>query len=175
MAMPQAKYTRLLEGQSALAQKVFAAVPIQEPWTTTNIYSALRRSGTAADTRSMRRCLTELKDGGLIREPETGLFQRISPKNNDVAREKDTDMPKPALKAVTGTKATEAGALDALASLASEVTLIAAEFGQRMKALANRIEEVALTVESEREGNAEQIVKIKQLQQTLKSLLGDIQ
>lgn len=174
MAMPQAKYTRILEGQSALAQKVFAAVPIQEPWTTTNIYSALRRSGTAADARAMRRCLAELKDGGLIREPETGLFQRVSPKN-DVAREKDKDMPKPALKAVTGTKASEAGALDALASLASEVTLIAAEFGQRMKALANRIEEVALTVESEREGNAEQIVKIKQLQQTLKSLLGDIQ
>ncbi|WEZ91172.1 hypothetical protein P3R38_13225 [Pseudomonas sp. NyZ480] len=52
---------------------------------------------------------------------------------------------------------------------------IAADFSQRMKALANRIEEVALTVETEREGNAEQIVKIKQLQQTLKSLLGDIQ
>ncbi|MNG40594.1 hypothetical protein D3C84_1292400 [compost metagenome] len=47
---------------------------------------------------------------------------------------------------------------------------LADELGQRMKKLAVRIEEVALSVESEREGNAEALGKLKQLQSLLKSL-----
>lgn len=64
----------------------------------------------------------------------------------------------------------EDGALDVLAALSGEVISLSDEIGKRMKVLAARIEEVALSVESEREGNAEAVGKLKQLQSLLKSL-----
>ncbi len=62
------------------------------------------------------------------------------------------------------------GALDVLASLSGEVVTLADDFSQRMKVLAGRIEEVALSVEAEREGNAEALGKLKQLQSLLKGI-----
>ncbi len=63
---------------------------------------------------------------------------------------------------------TPEGALDALAVLSGEVVCLSEEFSKRMKALAVRIEEVALAVEAERESNAEAIVKAKRLQEALR-------
>ena len=60
------------------------------------------------------------------------------------------------------------GALDALAGLSGEMVSLSDEFSKRMKALAGRIEEVALSVEAERESNAETITKAKRLQEALK-------
>ena len=60
------------------------------------------------------------------------------------------------------------GALDVLAGLSGEVVSLSDEFSKRMKALAGRIEEVALSVEAERESNAETITKAKRLQEALK-------
>ena len=62
------------------------------------------------------------------------------------------------------------GALDVLASLSGEVVSLADDFSKRMKALAGRIEEVALSVESERESNAAAVSKLKQLQELLKGI-----
>ena len=75
-----------------------------------------------------------------------------------------------AKKSVVSIKKAEAGALDALAGLSAEVIDLADEIGKRMKAMAARIEEVALSVESEREGNAEAVGKLKQLQELLKGI-----
>ena len=60
------------------------------------------------------------------------------------------------------------GALDVLAALSGEVVDLSAEFSKRMKVLAARIEEVALSVEAERESNAEAIIKAKRLQEALR-------
>lgn len=60
------------------------------------------------------------------------------------------------------------GALDVLAALSGEVVILSDEFSKRMKALAGRIEEVALSVEAERESNAEAITKAKRLQEALR-------
>ena len=76
-------------------------------------------------------------------------------------------MTQPAKQAVVSKKTTE-GALDVLAILSGEVVSLSDEFSKRMKALAGRIEEVALTVEAERESNAEAIVKAKRLQEALR-------
>lgn len=62
------------------------------------------------------------------------------------------------------------GALDVLAALSGEVVGLSDEFSKRMKALAGRIEEVALSVEAERESNAESMAKLKQFQDLLKGL-----
>ena len=60
------------------------------------------------------------------------------------------------------------GALDVLAALSGEVVSLSDEFSKRMKALAGRIEEVALTVEAEREIDAEAITNAKRLQEALR-------
>ena len=77
-------------------------------------------------------------------------------------------MSQPASKTVVAIKKPEPGALDALASLSAEVIGLSGEFSKRMNALAARIEEVALSVEAEREGNAETIAKAKRLQELMK-------
>lgn len=172
MAMTASRHQQMLDSQSTLAQKIFQAVPIQEHWHCSNIYHLLRTTGTAADNRAVRRCLGELKEAGLVREPISGHFQRVTPKTAP-SRKKEQDMPKEALKVVSATKKPEAGALDVLASLSHEVISVAEDFSQRLKRLAARIEEVALSVEAEREGNAERLAKFKQLQSLLKSLQGE--
>ncbi len=48
--------------------------------------------------------------------------------------------------------------------------ILADDFSKRMKALASRIEEVALSVEAERETNAAAVGKLKQLQELLKGI-----
>ena len=76
-------------------------------------------------------------------------------------------MPQAVKQTVVSIKKPE-GALDVLAALSGEVVSLSDEFSKRMKALASRIEEVALSVESERESNAEAITKAKRLQEALR-------
>ncbi|MBS6039967.1 MAG: hypothetical protein KIC53_21545 [Pseudomonas sp.] len=165
--MNESRQQQMLAGQSALARKVFQIVPIQEHWAVSDIYGAVRAQGTSADTRTIRRCLGELKDAGLIREPVNSHFQRIAP---PAKPQKENAMPKESTQKVVAIK--KPGPLDALASLSSEVMDMAEDFGRRMKGLSARIEEVALSVEADREDNAEQLEKLKQLQSILKSLQG---
>lgn len=165
--MNESRQARILAGQSSIAQKVFGYVPIQTSWSNHEIHVAASAAQvTSASPYAIRRALGELKDAGLIREPVGGKFQR------------DAATPKPKKEqAMTQTAKTTAvpitkseGALDVLASLSGEVVTLADDFSQRMKVLAGRIEEVALSVEAEREGNAEALGKLKQLQSLLKGI-----
>lgn len=165
MAKSESRQQQLLAGQSAISRKVFEIVPIQESWTVTDIHSALRAANVGAESRSVRRCLFELRDLGLIREHASGTFQR-SP--TAIKSKSEPVMSQPASKTVASIKKPESGALDALASLSAEVVGLSGEFSKRMNALAARIEEVALSVEAEREGNAETIAKAKRLQEIMK-------
>ncbi|MCU7645629.1 hypothetical protein [Pseudomonas piscis] len=166
--MNEARQQQMLAGQTALARKVFQVVPIQSHWAALEIHRALQASrASSAQFPTVRACLSELKEQGLIREPVNGHFQRTAttPKPR-----KEQVMPKQATQAVVSIKKPEAGALDVLASLSGEVVVLADEFGKRMKALSTRIEEVALSVEAEREANAEAVSKLKQLQDLLKGI-----
>ncbi|MBV4520838.1 hypothetical protein KVG88_12250 [Pseudomonas sp. SWRI74] len=163
--MNESRQQQMLAGQSSIAQKIFGYVPIQSCWSVHDIHRAvLAANASGASAYAMRRALGELKDAGLIREPVGGKFQReaATPKSK-----KDQAVTQPAKQAVVSNKTTE-GALDVLAILSGEVVSLSDEFSKRMKALAGRIEEVALTVEAERESNAEAIVKAKRLQEALR-------
>lgn len=170
MAMNESRQQQILAGQSSIAQKVFGYVPIQTSWSSHEIHgavSAANANATGASAYAIRRALGELKDAGLVREPAGGKFQRDAaiqkPKKEQV-------MTQVAKQTVVSIKKPEAGALDVLAALSGEVVSLSDEISKRMKALAGRIEEVALSVEAEREGNAEAVGKLKQLQSLLKSL-----
>ena len=163
--MNESRQQQMLAGQSSIAQKVFGHVPIQARWSARDIHGAvLAANASGASAYAVRRALGELKDAGLIREPIGGKFQRdvATPKSK-----KETAMPQAAKQTVVSIKKAE-GALDVLAALSGEVVSLSDEFSKRMKALASRIEEVALSVESERESNAEAITKAKRLQEALR-------
>ena len=163
--MNESRQQQMLAGQSSIAQKVFGHVPIQARWSARDIHGAvLAASASGASAYAVRRALGELKDAGLIREPIGGKFQRDAATRKT---KKETVMPQAAKQTVVSIKKAE-GALDVLAALSGEVVSLSDEFSKRMKALASRIEEVALSVESERESNAEAITKAKRLQEALR-------
>ncbi|CAN7642677.1 hypothetical protein [Pseudomonas sp. LjRoot263] len=163
--MNESRQQQMLAGQSSIAQKVFGYVPIQTSWSVPAIHAAVQAAKTTgAAAPAIRRALGELKDAGLIREPVAGKFQRdaATPKPK-----KEQVVTQVAKQAVVSIKKPE-GALDVLAALSGEVVSLSEEFSKRMKALAGRIEEVALSVEAERESNAEAIVKARRLQEALR-------
>lgn len=163
--MNESRQQQMLAGQSSIAQKVFGHVPIQARWSARDIHGAvLAANASGASAYAVRRALGELKDAGLIREPTGGKFQRDAATRKS---KKETVMPQAAKQTVVSIKKAE-GALDVLAALSGEVVSLSDEFSTRMKALACRIEEVALSVESERESNAEAITKAKRLQEALR-------
>lgn len=165
--MNELRQQQILAGQSSIAQKVYGYVPIQTSWSNHEIHGAASSAkATSASPYAIRRALGELKDAGLIREPVGGKFQRdaVTPKPK-----KEQVVTQAANQTVVSIKP-EVGALDALASLSAEVVGLSDEIGKRMKALASRIEEVALSVEAEREVNSEAAGKLKQLQALLKGI-----
>lgn len=165
--MNESRQQQILAGQSSIAQKVFTLVPIQAAWSNHEIHgAAITAKATGASPYAIRRALGELKEAGLIREPVGGKFQRdaATPKTN-----KEQAVTQVAKQTVVSIKKSE-GALDVLASLSGDVVNLADDFSKRMKALAARIEEVALSVEAERETNAAAVGKLKQLQDLLKGI-----
>ena len=165
--MNESRQQQILAGQSSIAQKVFTLVPIQAAWSNHEIHgAALTAKATGASPYAIRRALGELKEAGLIREPVGGKFQRDAATPKTIKEQAVTQVAK---QAVVSIKKSE-GALDVLASLSGEVVNLADDFSKRMKALAVRIEEVALSVEAERESNAAAVGKLKQLQELLKGI-----
>lgn len=165
--MNESRQQQILAGQSSIAQKVFTLVPIQAAWSNHEIHgAALTAKATGASPYAIRRALGELKEAGLIREPVGGKFQRDAATPKTIKEQAVTQVAK---QAVVSIKKSE-GALDVLASLSGEVVSLADDFSKRMKALASRIEEVALSVEAEREINAAAVGKLKQLQELLKGI-----
>ena len=165
--MNESRQQQILAGQSSIAQKVFTLVPIQAAWSNHEIHgAALTAKATGASPYAIRRALGELKEAGLIREPVGGKFQRDAATPKTIKEQAVTQVAK---QAVVSIKKPE-GALDVLASLSGEVVSLADDFSRRMKALASRIEEVALSVEVERETNAAAVGKLKQLQELLKGI-----
>jgi hypothetical protein len=166
--MNETRQQQMLAGQTALARKVFQVVPIQQHWAALEIHRALQASKTSsAEFPAVRACLGALKEHGLIREPVNGHFQRATATQKP---RKEQAMPKTSAQTVVSIKKAEVGALDSLAVLSGEVFVLAEEFGQRMKAMAARIEEVALSVAADQESNAEALGKLKQLQALLKGI-----
>ncbi|MBK3465849.1 hypothetical protein [Pseudomonas sp. MF6776] len=165
--MNESRQQQILAGQSSIAQKIFAYVPIQTSWSNHEIHGAVSNAkATGASPYAIRRALGELKEAGLIREPVGGKFQRDAATKKP---QKEQAVSQVAKQTVVSIKKPE-GALDVLASLSGEVVSLADDFSKRMKALATRIEEVALSVESERETNAAAVGKLKQLQELLKGI-----
>lgn len=171
--MKESRQRQLLEGQSSVARKVFEGVPIQEAWEETAIIKAVRTAGVTIAAHAVRGCLLDMKDVGLIKEPHKGQFQRmpVQPPLRLTEKTANESTPTPAIEPAmqtTTAKKPEQTPLDMLSTLATELTLMATEYGERMRALSLRLEEIALKVEEQREDDAKIIEQANQLKTLLK-------
>lgn len=171
--MKESRQQQLLEGQSSVARKVFEGVPIQDAWAEKEIVKAMRTGGFTIAAHAVRGCLLDMKDVGLIKEPKSGHFQRVPVQSYLRLSEVTEPLAKfqpsnePAMQTPT-TKKPEPTPLDLLATVATELVLLSSEFSERMKALALRVEEVALSVGAQREADAAIIAQANQLKVLLK-------
>lgn len=171
--MKESRQKQLLEGQSSVARKVFEGVPIQEAWAENEILKAMRSAGVTIASHAVRACLLDMKEAGLIKEPTKGQFQRVpvQPYLRLTEKAVTKSTPTPIIEATmqtTTAKKAEQTPLDMLSTVATELTLMATEYAERMRTLALRLEEIALKVEEQREEDAKIIEQANQLKTLLK-------
>ncbi|KII34871.1 hypothetical protein NL64_06310 [Pseudomonas fluorescens] len=166
--MNESRQQQLLASQSGLARKVYEAVPIQACWSETTILNAARLTGVNTAPHVIRACLRDMKDSGLIREPTRGEFQR------ETVTIKAPKPTKPILsKPAMTTKQPETvkspvSPIDLLSEVSTELASIGTEFLLRMQLLSTRVDELALSIEAQRETDATAMAKAHQLQALLK-------
>jgi hypothetical protein len=166
--LSEARFRQMLDMQTAVAQKVYAAVPIGEAWTHQQINGEMRRNGTSHDLRVTAGCLNTLIRCGLIQERKSGHFIRApirkpSPPAPQLPEIEEEPIAMPA----TPPKPQQSqSAIDKLSGLAARVLDVAAA----MQVIAADIENAALELEEQDSMNNQQLGKLKQLQTLLKSL-----
>ena len=154
---------RILENQqTGVAKKVYGAVPINEAWPSKQIVMELSRQGQVRDFSIIEGCLNTLKEVGLIREVAPGHFQRVKPK--PIAEKEAEPMSTKPLNPPTKSEPTEP--VDRLAAIGTKLRDLSKTFLE----LADDIDEAALAFEEKTSGNDEELAKLRQLKNVLKSL-----
>ncbi|MCY1298549.1 hypothetical protein D9M68_696970 [compost metagenome] len=170
--MTPSKQQATLQGCTAIARKVYDAVPIQDAWQPIQIKNALATSTrSSTDLHVVRGCLRVLVESGLVREHPHGHYRRIEVRETKPYTHMEIVMPESNVtKTAQQPTQSEQSPIEILGELAGQITTLANEFAARMKKLAAAAEEAALAIEQERETNDENLGKLRQLQALLKSL-----
>lgn len=166
--MHEAQRKRAQEGLNGTARKVFAAVPMAQPWSLPQILAEMRRTGCLCDARIAGGCLDALRGRGLVKEPERGMFIRVPVRVRPAAPIEDEELEMVSAVMVSPpVPVPPAGSpLDRLAALATQCR----QQARGLEVVATQLEEVALDVQvqidSERAGGE----KLRQLQALLKGI-----
>lgn len=157
--MQYARAMSILEGQTNLARRVFHSVPMQEFWSVGQISNEMNRIEKHNLSKGeITGCLRTLVDAGLV--GETGLLTFRS----NVKPPKDIPVEEPVVTAPTLKKKVEAkpSLMDQLFGLATE-----------LRSVAEKVEAVAMEVDSAILEAGKGDEKLKALQVTLRGLLGE--
>lgn len=168
--MTPSKQKAALQGCSAIACKVYEAVPIQEAWQPSQIKLALAASTrSSADLHVIRGCLKVLVEAGLVREHPRSHFRRVEVREplTTTATAPEQPMRESTSKPTT---APAKSSVELLADLASQLSAT----GKQMQQLARQIEEAALVVAQEQESAATKLQGLSQLQTLLKTLSQEV-
>lgn len=159
--LSQLKYQERIQNLSAIAQKVYAAVPASEPWSMTCIHSEIQRlGGSTRDSRIVHGCLNTLKESGLIEEPARGTFIRSAIRP---IKTKEAPATQPTMK-------DEAQMTAPIQKQPRKPMEILSELALRCKSLADEIETAALEIDEYVSAKDVDSGKLKQLQALLKGL-----
>ena len=152
---------RILENQqTGVTKKVYGAVPINEAWPSKSIVSELTRQGQIREFSIIEGCLNTLKEVGLIKEVSPGHFQRV--KSKPTAEKEAKPMTTKPLNPV----APPTEPMDRLVAIGTKLRGLSQMFLE----LADDIDEAALAFEEKTSGNDEELAKLRQLKNVLKSL-----
>lgn len=184
--MNESRQQRLLEGQTSTTRKVYEHVPIREAWLEGDIARAMYGGHLRIGLHTIRACLLDLKDAGLIKEAQRNRYQRVAVIKKETKTTKTAPVQLPANEATmpataktpdsapSATSAPSAATpLELLGVIGTDLTLLGVEFIGRIKAMAARVDEVALLVEAEREADKAKMNKVHQLRALMKDLGGD--
>lgn len=156
------KQQRLLREQTGSARKVYDATPIGEPWSAQQIASELLRKGSQMNYPIVVGCLSHLSEVGLVREVGRQVFIRAAVAAPRINSSEDQVKPKQANETPTGTP------LERLANLSSCIK----GFADNLHQLAKDIDDVALEVEEQAIHGGAEAQKFRQLQESLRTLMG---
>lgn len=163
---------RILENQqTGVAKKVYGAVPINEAWPSRQIVMELSRQGQVRDFSIIEGCLNTLKEVGLIREVAPGHFQRVKPKpiaekEAEPTSTKPLNPVIPVIPPNSSIKGESTEPVDRLAAIGTKLRGLSQMFLE----LTDDIDEAALAFEEKTSGNDEELAKLRQLKNVLKSL-----
>lgn len=166
--MTPTRYQATLSGQTSVAKKVYEHVPALEAWTAIQISQALTRATKSQmDFKILQGCLKALRESGLIRETQRGMFQRVEVKEKVEEPMPEADTVKPLPTAMP--KAAVSCAKTPIEIL-SEISQRVVALNSELKKIASDIETAAIVIEEGMAENEENLGKLKQLQSILKSL-----
>ncbi len=157
--MNEMRFKSLMAGQTAIARKVFDAVPAMTPWTSVEIHRELIRSGCSVSSLNVvEGCLSALVDAGLIR----GNYKDGFIRTKVTSSEPKTKEPAPVTKEpapVTTAPTKDNGPIELLASLSA-----------KLRGIAEEIDSAALQIASQIEANNNRVRALDQLRAVLKEL-----
>ncbi len=163
----ESQLARRYHALSVNCKKVYDAVPISEPWSTSYILSEIQRlCSYTSNMRVLTGSLQALKASGLVQEPQKGLFLRtpIKPGKDESEAE-----PLEAAKQSELTTKEEAPMPTAQKPPRNPMAILS-ELATRCKALADEIETAALEIDEYVTAKDVDAGKLKQLQALLKGL-----
>lgn len=164
---------QVLRGQTALAQKVFFAIPLTDAWTIHQIRNEVRRQGVAiSDNHKLHACLESLRDAGLLKSgPGFQLFRRehaITPADLERTKERvEGPGEQPVAEVVDKPEAPET-VFEQLAKIGGRARLIA----DQLNTLADDIEMAALSVDQRSQQLSAGEQKVKKIQELMRELAG---
>lgn len=163
--MTPARYESALRSVTQTARKVLETVPIMQSWTIHQVIHDLHRRGVAIDYRVVQGCMAALKEAGLVKEVAGGEWQQVLPRSRPPKTEplpqiipdikpETTPMSKPQIKQEAPKNDAPANRLGSLAA--------------KLRALADELDDAALTIDEQIEGMQADSRRLKQLQELLK-------
>lgn len=176
--MNQARMNSMVTGLSAIARKVYDAVPASETWDYVQINAEFKRkTGASLDYKTFQGCVSSLVASGLVREPSKGEFIRVAthvkPQISPIKEVPSMAQPKtPQLQVVEAVPVEPASttkaslALDRIGVLSKELRLQSTMLAK----LADELDEAVLDFEAERVSDIDALQRLKLLKQVLKDL-----
>lgn len=171
--MNYAKKQALYQGLTAVAKRVYDAVPIGETWTAHQVTAEMRRvSGHSPEHKVVAGCLGNLVQIGLVQEQSRGSFQRVAvraPRRDEdpikvVAALAPPVQPYPAQAPMTVSTPKDKTAIDKLSDLAERVGALAAS----CKQISDEMLAVGIQLEQEGKENSAALEKLRQLRDIFK-------
>ena len=174
--MNEFRFNALMGGQTALARRVYQAVPAAERWGDTKILSEMARLGMPPPSKNvLQACLIALQDSGLIAGSVGSGFIRVTVHRAESKQKsvvtcttatEEIEMPTNQTQSVAATTVTQPEPLEIIAALASRVAKSIAD----LRAISDDLEEAALRISDQMERHNEDTKKLEQLRALLKGI-----